>query len=247
MSTDPTHGAVKPRFCTYCGSPNVPDAKFCRECGKPAGGVTTAAGTPSASVEPTPAAAEAASESEPRFTPPSPPAAAEALPPSSSPTVYPGAVVAYPQAPVSRPCPSCGRDWGDGIACQFCDQVEGVPVGVHLSSSARRLGAHLLDIVLFIFTLGIGWLVWQLIVAKDGQSPGKQLLGMRVVKLRTSTKATWGTMFLREVIVKPLIIVFLGWFFGIVYFWLLWYKNRQELWDKMISTIVVDDSYKQIS
>jgi uncharacterized RDD family membrane protein YckC len=148
---------------------------------------------------------------------------------------------------ISRPCPACGRDWGEGIACQFCDQVEGVPIGVNLSSSARRLGAHMLDIVIVIFTLGIGWLIWQLIVAKDGQSPGKQLLGMRVVKLRTTTKATWGTMFLREVIVKPLIIIFLGWFFGIVYFWLLWDKNRQELWDKMISTIVVDDQQKQVA
>jgi uncharacterized RDD family membrane protein YckC len=155
-------------------------------------------------------------------------------------------VAAYPAGAISRPCPACGRDWGEGIACQFCDQVEGVPVGVHLSSSARRLGAYVLDVVLAIFTLGIGWLIWAAIVAKDGQSPGKQLLGMRVVKLRSTTKATWGTMFLRDVILKPLIGFFLGWFFGIVYFWLLWDKNRQELWDKMISTIVVDDPQKQL-
>jgi uncharacterized RDD family membrane protein YckC len=105
----------------------------------------------------------------------------------------------------------------------------------------------MLDAVLMIVTVGIGWLIWQLIVASNGQSPAKQLLGMRVVKLRTGTKATWGTMFLREVILKPLIGFGLGWFFGIVYFWLLWDKNRQELWDKMISTIVVNDRDKQLA
>jgi hypothetical protein len=154
--------------------------------------------------------------------------------------------VPYAHAAVARPCPSCGREWGAGISCQFCDQVEGLATGVHLSSSARRFGAHMLEGVLFIVTLGVGWLIWQLIVAKDGQSPAKQLLGMRVVKLRTGTKATWGTMFLREVILKPIIGFGLGWFFGIVYFWLLWDKNRQELWDKMISTIVVNDPEKRL-
>ncbi|MDX6591870.1 MAG: hypothetical protein QOJ13_1066 [Gaiellales bacterium] len=99
----------------------------------------------------------------------------------------------------------------------------------------------MLDGLLAIVTLGVGWLVWALIVWGRGQSPAKQLLGMRVVKLRTATRATWGTMALRELILKPLIGVGLGWFFGIVYFWLLWDKNRQELWDKMVSTIVVND------
>lgn len=155
-----------------------------------------------------------------------------------------GGAIAAPTGPnpaVARPCPSCGREWGQGIACQFCDQVEGFPPGVRLSSSAKRFGAHVLDSVLMVVTLFIGWLIWQLIVASRGQSPAKQMLGMRVVKLRTATRATWGTMFLREVVLKPLIGIGLGWFFGLVYFWLLWDKNRQELWDKMISTVVVDD------
>jgi uncharacterized RDD family membrane protein YckC len=142
---------------------------------------------------------------------------------------------------VMRPCPSCGREWGLGVACQFCDQVEGFPPGVKLSSSAKRFGAHVLDSVLMVVTLFVGWLIWQLIVAGRGQSPAKQLLGMRVVKLRTATRATWGTMFLREVILKPLIGLGLGWFFGLVYFWLLWDRNRQGRWDKMIGTVVVDD------
>ena len=47
-------------------------------------------------------------------------------------------------------------------------------------------------------------------------------------------------MFVREHLVKLLIGVFLGWLV-IPYFWLLWDKNRQQLWDKMLDTVVVDD------
>ena len=85
-----------------------------------------------------------------------------------------------------------------------------------------------------------------MIVFKDGQSPAKQLLGMRVVKLRTASRATWGTMFVREVIAKPVIGI-LSWVTaGIVNFWLLWDPHKQELWDKIAGTIVVDDKHGQL-
>jgi uncharacterized RDD family membrane protein YckC len=151
---------------------------------------------------------------------------------------------------IQRPCPNCGREWGDGIHCQFCDQVGGLAVGIPLSSSSRRLGAHMLDVLLMIVTLYIGWLVWALIVASHGQSPGKQLLGMRVVKLQTGTHATWGLMFVREVLLKGilfgLIVTFTLGIGLLVYMWLIWDKNRQELWDKMINTIVVNDPNKLV-
>ncbi|MEU6283120.1 RDD family protein [Streptomyces sp. NPDC047028] len=108
-------------------------------------------------------------------------------------------------SPIDRPCPNCGRDWGRGIACQFCRQVTGLPQGVVIASGARRFGEYLLEGLLFLVTLIIGWLIWSLIVYKGGQTPAKQLLHMRCVKLRTEQKAKWGTMFLREGIAKPVI------------------------------------------
>ena len=48
-------------------------------------------------------------------------------------------------------------------------------------------------------------------------------------------------MFLREFIAKAVIYVLAELTLGIVYFWLLWDKNNQELWDKMVGTIVVND------
>lgn len=152
-----------------------------------------------------------------------------------------------PNAPAAtRPCPACGREWGGGISCQFCDQVEGLPAGVHLSSPARRFGGYLLEAVLSTVTLGIGWLIWAFVVFGRGQTPAKQMLGMRVVTLRTGEKATWGRMFVRELIAKPLVAMLSLVTLGIANFWLVWDGRNQELWDKVVATIVVNDRDKQL-
>lgn len=144
---------------------------------------------------------------------------------------------------VNRPCPSCNRDFGPGMACQYCQLVEGLAAPVHLSSPGKRLGAHVVDTILMVVTVFIGWFVWSLVVWTRGQTPGKQLLGMRTVRLRNGKVAGWGTMFLREIIAKG-VIGLLGFLtFGIIYFWLIWDKNNQELWDKVIDTVVVDDPH----
>jgi uncharacterized RDD family membrane protein YckC len=166
--------------------------------------------------------------------------------PPSRVAMPPAAAVNPMHSPVARPCPSCGRDWGQGMACQFCEQVGGLPAGVHIASAGKRFGAYLLEGVLMLFTLVIGWLIWSLIVFASGQTPAKQLLGMRCIKLRTGTRASWGTMFLREFIAKPVIAV-LSWLtLGIINFWLIWDPNTQELWDKMVGTIVVNDPQRAL-
>lgn len=102
----------------------------------------------------------------------------------------------------------------------------------------------MLEGVLIVFTLVIGWLVWSLVVVKNGQTPAKQCLGMRRVNLSTNQTGDLGRMFLREVVAKPVIGV-LNWLtLGIVNFWLVWDKNTQELWDKMVGTVVVNDPNK---
>lgn len=161
---------------------------------------------------------------------------------SSLPTVAP------PVAPAAtRPCPACNRDWGVGIACQFCDQVAGLPSGVALSSPGRRFGAYLLENLLMVVTLGIGWLVWSIIVWNRGQTPAKQVLKMRTVVLRDARPAGIGRMALREIVAK-MIIGFLAIFtLGIIYFWLVWDKDKQELWDKVVGTIVVNDAHDQLA
>ena len=108
----------------------------------------------------------------------------------------------------------------------------------------------MLEVVLIIVTLVVGWLIWSFVVWGDGQSPAKRILRMRVVKVETRQKASWGTMALREIVGKWLIMILLGVvpFLPLVLdFMLLWDKNRQQLWDKVAGTIVVDDPNRRLA
>lgn len=140
-------------------------------------------------------------------------------------------------------CPNCGAEWLIGThSCQVCRQVDGMPVGICLSSLWRRLGEYLLDGVLMLVTAFIGWFIWLLIVMKDGQTPAKQLLSMRAVDLQTHRRATWGVTALREVV--RFVIAYIAGFtvIGILLFlWILWNKDNRELWDLAAGTVVVND------
>jgi uncharacterized RDD family membrane protein YckC len=143
-------------------------------------------------------------------------------------------------------CPNCRRDFGDGVACQSCRQMAGLPNGISLASPARRLGGYLMEWLLFIVTLGVGYLVWWAIALGRAQTPGKQVLGMKVLRLPTIEPAGWGVMLLREVVAKGLIGI-LSWLtFGILNLWLLWDGKRQQLWDKVVDTVVVFDDSRQL-
>ena len=121
-----------------------------------------------------------------------------------------------------------------------------LPPGVVVSTAGKRLGGYALELLLIIVTLFIGWLIWSLVVWGNSTSPAKQLLKMKVVKKDTGLRASYGTMVLRELVGKWLIVgIVIGSICGIVAlvldFMLLWDKDRQELWDKIAGTIVVDD------
>jgi uncharacterized RDD family membrane protein YckC len=133
----------------------------------------------------------------------------------------------------------------DRVACELCGQVRFLPTGTKLASPGRRVGQYLLDTLLILVTAVIGWLVWSLIIWRRGQTPGMQILHIRTVKIATAQTATWGTMFLREFVGRFLIMGLIGSVFFpawvVLVFMLLWDKNRQELWDKVAGTIVVEN------
>jgi uncharacterized RDD family membrane protein YckC len=82
----------------------------------------------------------------------------------------------------------------------------------------RRLGALLLDSLIAITTLGIGWLLWFFIQsARRGQTPGKQFTGLYVIRDDASRAGGW-YMLVREFVVKtllfeaaPQILLFIFW------------------------------------
>lgn len=85
------------------------------------------------------------------------------------------------------------------------------------------------------FILYIGVWVWNRVLrqGKTGQSVGKQILKIRLVRTTTGQPVGAGTAFLRE------ICHVLDGFFYIGYLWPLWDTQRQTFSDKIVSTYVV--------
>jgi uncharacterized RDD family membrane protein YckC len=116
-----------------------------------------------------------------------------------------------------------------------------LPAGIVVSTRERRFGGSLLSTLLWVVTLGIGYMIWAFIVYGRGQTPAKQLLNMYVLDERTGRAASWGTMFVRGFLIDGL----LGWItsglFGILSALLIFRGDtNQRLTDYMVNTIVVD-------
>lgn len=79
----------------------------------------------------------------------------------------------------------------------------------------HRLGGWAVDLALNFVTFGIGWFIWSMVVWGQGQTPGKQLLKMRVNDKTTGKPVKWGHMAIRQfllpmsfsIVVLPIAIV----------------------------------------
>jgi len=96
----------------------------------------------------------------------------------------------------------------------------------------------MLDGLLVIVTLWIGWFIWSLFTYKTAQTPAKQIMGMRMVYTQSGQSLNWGMSVVRDYIVKGFIG---GLTFGIAYLWILFDPNKQALYDKLMEVVVVDD------
>ena len=106
------------------------------------------------------------------------------------------------------------------------------------ASPVRRLFANILEPLLFILTLGIGYIIWWLIVLGRGQTPGKQVLGIRAVR-RDGSPAGWGVTFVRE-IVKRVAHGFGGiGFLADAVLLLLDDQEHRSLSDRVANTVIV--------
>ena len=136
---------------------------------------------------------------------------------------------------------------------------------VALASRKRRFAGFIIDQLILNFTVGVGWLIWFLIIAGRGQTPAKQLLSLCVVR-EDGRLASYGWMLLREIVVKfiifaaPVLVLgvigvvvggaagtafaFLSYAIALIVvpLWCVWDKNRQALWDKAVRTLVIHDS-----
>ena len=246
--------------CSVCGYDIIPGDSFCTNCGvrhnrtpaqaSPDAYARAATGTAPATgaVTATAAAVNSQLAAADLYLPPEQVRTApDGLPPAAVDMDRASVPAGFSVPQRAAVCLGCGQAWTGSQACTFCGQVWGLPKGITLSSAGRRFGGYLLEGLLLICTLGIGWIIWTLVVWARGQTPAKQVLGMRVVRLDTRAHAGWGRMFLRDFIGKLLVSLTFGLLFigGVIAdCWLLWDKDKQELWDKIAGTVVVNDPEK---
>ncbi len=88
---------------------------------------------------------------------------------------------------------------------------------------------------LVAFALFIAYTVWALKLFVRGTTPGKNMLGMRVIK-ENGQPANFGTMLIREWIGKSISAML----FSIGFLWILFDRDHQGLHDKLVSTYVVE-------
>jgi uncharacterized RDD family membrane protein YckC len=182
--------------------------------------------------------------------PPPPPAGPQA--PASS-QVPPGGW----QQPIVQQQPAwAGRPlagWGTRLGATVIDWlILLVPVGVLVAiivavAVGSDTGAIVTGILGFLAYLVVAFIYAPLLMSREGerngQTWGKQVLGIRVVRDGGETMSFWYAA-LREIVVKGFavgvassIIPFIPWFLN--YFWPLWDDQNRALHDMVVSTHVV--------
>ena len=147
------------------------------------------------------------------------------------------------------PPPGQHQDWGPppdrpAPPGMYFDPVSGLvlPEGVELAGIGRRVASFFLSILLVIVTLGIGYLIWGLILWQGGRTPAFQVLGMRCWRPETERVAGFWWMALREI--GGRILLDLTAIIAVVSFILMLVtRRRQALHDVIAGTVVVIDPH----
>ncbi len=112
-----------------------------------------------------------------------------------------------------------------------------------MEPSSGALTAVGLSAVL-VYTALMGYMAFVLVQLGQGRSPGKKLLGLRVIYLESGRPARFWRMLLREVIGKwvSAIVLYLG------FFWAIWDEQHQGWHDKIAKTVVVrEDAVAEVA
>lgn len=121
--------------------------------------------------------------------------------------------------------------------------------GFRYASFQHRLGAYALDCALAVLTLGIGWMIWALVVWGEGQTPAKKILKLRTLNATNGRPASWGHMALREFLVPLTVgfaslatsgIAYIAWIVIEIVFY--FNKGNRTLRDLWVKTAVVNEA-----
>jgi len=144
-------------------------------------------------------------------------------------------------------CARCGTtNAGEVRFCQRCGVFMGDEgaTAVRVTYTRRFFGDSLLEAVLFIITLVVGWFIWLWFTSATGQTPAKRILNVYVIDTNTERAVSRGQVWLREIVVKFIAFgvadVLLFNLPGLVDAIIVFFnKDRQALHDIMLSQVVV--------
>lgn len=121
-----------------------------------------------------------------------------------------------------------------------------LPPGTTLASVGRRIGAYFLAIVLFVVTLGVGYIVWGIIAWTKGTTPALQVLGCRLWLPDQQQVPGFGRALLRNVV--GYLVENIIWIVSVVSFILfLTNSEHKSLHDMIGGTIVLHDPNKVLA
>jgi uncharacterized RDD family membrane protein YckC len=156
----------------------------------------------------------------------------------------------FPQAPPVPAGYGYGQPGGQPVpAGMYLDQESGLmlPQGTVLANPGRRIGAFFLTIPLVIVTLGIGYVIWGLIVWGNGQTPALQVLGMRCFRPETNRVAGFWWMALRETVgrIAESILSIITELISLIF--MLTRPDRKTIHDLVAGTVVLHDPNKVLA
>tara|TARA_Y100000590_G_scaffold452682_1_gene596282 strand:- start:64 stop:471 length:408 start_codon:yes stop_codon:yes gene_type:complete len=107
-------------------------------------------------------------------------------------------------------------------------------------SGWTRFGSWLLERVLMIVTLGIGWIIWAITLRGTGQTPAKKIMNLTIWDLETNAPMTLERMIIMRGLVGGLVAGFaLPLTLYILAFMPFWDKNNRDLHDKVSRSSVI--------
>lgn len=142
-------------------------------------------------------------------------------------------------------CPHCGATAQESLFCRNCSRYIPDSTGKleKVTFNRRFWGDSLLESLLFVVTLGVGWLIWLYFTAQKSQTPAKSLLNVYTLDAESGQPVSAGRIWVRDVVVEVLLIGFVNVFVGIAGLvdaaFVLFDKNRRSVHDHVMNTIVV--------
>jgi uncharacterized RDD family membrane protein YckC len=138
---------------------------------------------------------------------------------------YPPTGTGYPAGAVSA-----YANWGQRVGAYLIDIIPNIVLSIIGSAIGSLTVTLVLDLIILGWTIYNRWYL----MGTTGQSWGKRVLNIKLVKEATGQPVGAGMAFVRDIChIVDSIICFVGYLFP------LWDAKRQTIADKIVSTVVV--------